>query len=92
MPPLIFPTVLQYLYQSACTDDLAAILCAKAHGGDINFVNVGDEGKTPMLIAIEKVYSVNVFLSTFFHKLPKPSSLANGALFNSFLKCYVQAC
>ena len=49
LPPL------QYLYQGVCTDDLAAILCAKVHGGDINFVNVDDEGKTPMLIAVEKV-------------------------------------
>lgn len=37
---------------------MAAILCAKAHGGDINFINIADEGKTPMLIAIERVYTL----------------------------------
>ncbi|CAI8057546.1 hypothetical protein GBAR_LOCUS31367, partial [Geodia barretti] len=51
-----------YLYQGVCTDDLAAILCAKVHGGDINFVNVDDEGKTPMLIAIEKVYTIHNYV------------------------------
>ena len=56
LPPL------QYLYQGVCTDDLAAILCAKVHGGDINFVNVDDEGKTPMLIAIEKVYTIHNYV------------------------------
>ena len=45
----------QYLYQGANTDNMPAILCAKAHGGDMNFVNGDDEGKSPMLVAVEQV-------------------------------------
>ena len=59
-PSLPPPSLLQYLYQSVCTIDLPGILCAKAHGGDINFINIDDEGKSPMLIAIEKVNHVYV--------------------------------
>ena len=36
--------------------DLAGVLCATAHGGNINFINEEDEGKCPMLVAVEQVH------------------------------------
>lgn len=37
------------------SSDLPGVLCAIAHGGNINYVNKEDESKSPILLAAEAV-------------------------------------
>ena len=49
------PVCTQYLYNSVLTCELPGILCAIAHGGKVNYTNMEDERKSPILLAIDAV-------------------------------------
>ena len=80
----------QYLYQSVSTEDIPAILCAKAHGANMNFRNSEDEGKSPMLVAVEQVceYIVYSFMCLII------LLLVHFAVFlsNSAIQCWLSSC
>ena len=45
----------QFIYNSALRDDIPGILCGLAHDGDVNVIIDDDEGKCPLLGAIDHV-------------------------------------
>lgn len=49
------PILMQYLFGGVCEANLPKILCALAHGGNVNFVNEEKDSKTPVLQAVEMV-------------------------------------
>ena len=50
--PLLPSPLTQHLYNCAAVGDIPGMLCAVAHGANVNFINEAEDGRTPLIQTI----------------------------------------